>query len=116
MDPLGFGLENFDATGAWRTHDGKFPVDTSGVLPDGRKFNGPDELKVILKSDRDAFAKGLTEKLMTYALGRGLEPYDKRTVKDIVARLSKEDYRFSALVVEIAKSPAFEMRRGEQAK
>lgn len=116
MDPLGFGLENFDATGAWRTHDGKFPVDTSGVLPDGRKFNGPDELKVILKSDRDAFAKGLTEKLMTYALGRGLEPYDKRTVKDIVAHLSKEDYRFSALVVEIVNSPAFEMRRGEQAK
>ena len=71
MDPLGFGLENFNAIGQWRTQDGKFPVDSSGTLPDGRSFNGPQELKDILKGDRDAFTRGLTEKLLTYALGRG---------------------------------------------
>ena len=81
MDPLGFGLENFDAVGAWRTIDGKFPVDASGALPDGRKFQGPDELRSILAADRDAFARCLTSKLLTYALGRGLERYDTRTVK-----------------------------------
>ena len=76
MDPLGFGLENFDAVGAWRTMDGKLPIDSSGTLPDGRTFNGPEELRTILMSDRDAFARALTSKLLTYALGRGLERYD----------------------------------------
>src|SRR5262249_32513249 len=81
MDPLGFGLENFDAIGVWRLQDGKFPIDASGLLPDGRTFKGPDELKAILKSDRNAFAECLTVKLLTYALGRGLESYDKPAVK-----------------------------------
>ena len=115
MDPLGFGLENFDAIGAWRTQDGKFPIDASGMLPDGRSFIGPNELKAILKADRNAFAEGLTEKLLIYAVGRGLESYDKATVKQIVTRLAAEDYRFSRLVVEIASSVPFQMRKGDAA-
>jgi Protein of unknown function (DUF1592)/Protein of unknown function (DUF1588)/Protein of unknown function (DUF1587)/Protein of unknown function (DUF1585)/Protein of unknown function (DUF1595) len=113
MDPLGFGLENFDATGAWRTHDGKFPIDSSGTLPDGRSFKGPQALKAVLKADRAAFAEALTEKMLTYALGRGLESYDRPTVKQIAGRLAAEDYRFSTLVLEIVKSLPFQMRRGD---
>jgi cytochrome c553 len=112
MDPLGFGLENFDAIGAWRTQDGKFPIDASGTLPDGRSFQGPRELKAVLRADRSAFAEGLTEKLLTYALGRGLERYDKPTVKKIASRVAAENYRFSSLVLEIVKSLPFQMRRG----
>jgi Protein of unknown function (DUF1588)/Protein of unknown function (DUF1592)/Protein of unknown function (DUF1585) len=110
MDPLGFGLENFDAVGAWRTMDGKFPIDASGVLPDGRKFTGPEELRAILTGDRDAFARCLTSKLLTYGLGRGLERYDTKTVKLIASRLPAQNYRFSALVLEIVKSLPFQSR------
>ena len=112
MDPLGFGLEKFDAIGAWRTMDGKFLVDDTGTLPDGRSFNGPDELKTILKADRDAFAQCLTEKLLTYGLGRGLERYDKPTVKKIAVNVAANNYRFSSLVLEIVNSLPFQMRRG----
>ena len=115
MDPLGFGLENFDAIGAWRVRDGKFAIDATGTLPDGRSFKGPRELKTILRADRDSFAEGLTEKLLTYALGRGLERYDRSTVKQITKQLAADDYRFSTLVLEIVKSLPFQMRRGEQA-
>jgi hypothetical protein len=83
MDPLGFGLENFDAIGAYRTKDGTTPIDSSGTLPDGRTFKGPIELKAIVKSDSEAFAECLTEKMMTYALGRGVEKYDRAAVKKI---------------------------------
>jgi hypothetical protein len=115
MDTLGFGLENFNAIGAWRTQDGKFPVDASGTLPDGRSFTGPRGLKEILKSDSRAFAEGLTEKLLTYALGRGLERYDQPTVKKIAGQVAANNYRFSGLVLEIAKSLPFQMRRGDRA-
>ena len=111
MDPLGFGLENFDATGAWRTMDGKFPIDATGTLPDGRKFDGPDELRSILRADHQAFEHCLTAKLLTYALGRGLERYDKRTVSGIVSRLPEHEYRFSGLILEIVKSLPFQSRR-----
>jgi uncharacterized protein DUF1588/uncharacterized protein DUF1585 len=111
MDPLGFGLENFDAVGAWRTMDGKFPVDSSGTLPDGRRFSGPEELATILKGDQDAFARAITAKLLTYALGRGLERYDNQTVKRIADRLPRYNYRFSGLVLEIAKSLPFQSRK-----
>jgi hypothetical protein len=114
MDPLGFGLENYDAIGAWRAEDGKFPIDASGKLPDGRTFSGPGEMKTILKGDRDAFAVAITEKMLTYALGRGLERYDRRTVKTIARRLAARDYRFSALVQEIVHSAPFQMRRGDR--
>ncbi len=111
MDPLGFGLENFDAVGAWRTMEGKFPIDASGQLPDGRRFAGPDELRTILSADRDAFARAITSKLLTYGLGRGLERYDTRTVKLIASRLPKYDYKFSGLVIEIVNSLPFQSRR-----
>jgi hypothetical protein len=110
MDPLGFGLENFNAIGAWRTEDGKFPVDASGTLPDGRTFRTPAELKVLLRQDRDVFARALTEKLLIYAVGRGLERYDRPTVAEIVARLPAQDYRFSILVSGIVNSLPFQMR------
>ena len=111
MDPLGFGLENFNAIGAWRTEEGKFPVDASGSLPDGRSFHGPAELKAILKADRDPFVRCITEKLLTYALGRGLERYDRPIVTEIAAKLPARDYRFSQLVLEIVNSLPFQMKR-----
>ena len=111
MDPLGFGLENFDAVGAWRTRDGSFPIDSSGTLPDGRTFSGPEALRTILNEDRRVFARCLTSKLLTYALGRGLERYDNKTVKLIAGRLPARNYRFSALVLEIVNSLPFQSRR-----
>jgi mono/diheme cytochrome c family protein len=116
MDPLGFGLENFDAVGAWRVEDGKFAIDASGTLPDGRTFTGPRELKAILRTEREAFARGLTSKLMTYALGRGLERYDRPAIKAIVNSLPADDYRFSSVVRGIVTSPAFQMRGPEKTK
>jgi hypothetical protein len=112
MDPLGFGLENFDAVGAWRTADGKFPIDATGELPNGDEFNGPDELIAILSRQPRAFSEALTSKLLTYALGRGLEGYDRRTVKGIAARLPARNYRFSALVLDIVNSLPFQQQRG----
>ena len=111
MDPLGFGLENFDAVGAWRTVDGNFPVDATGRLPGGDLFNGPEELRVVLSGERDVFARCLTTKLLTYALGRGLERYDSRTVKEIAGRLPASQYKFSALVLEIVNSLPFQSRQ-----
>jgi hypothetical protein len=114
MDPLGFGLENFDAVGAWRTSDGAIAIDSSGSLPDGRTFQGPDGLKAILAADRDAFAGCLTAKLLTYALGRGLERYDRATVKEITQHIAAKDYRFSSLIQEIVASRPFQMRKGDR--
>jgi hypothetical protein len=112
MDPIGFALENYDAVGALRTKDGAFDIDPSGQLPDGRTFRGVEDLKSILKEQRLAFARCLTEKLLIYALGRGLEHYDRPTTDRIVAALERDQYRFSTLVVEIVKSDPFRMRRG----
>jgi hypothetical protein len=111
MDPLGFGLENLNAIGAWRDVDGKFPVDASGSLPGGRSFNGPKELKALMMRDRDAFVAGLTEKLLTYALGRGLERFDRPALQSIEASLPAHDYRFSQLVIGVVNSLPFEMKR-----
>ncbi|HUS05685.1 MAG TPA: DUF1592 domain-containing protein [Bryobacteraceae bacterium] len=116
MDPLGFGLENYDAIGAWRSRDGKFPIDSSGILPNGKSFKTPAQLKAILKSDKDAFSRCLTEKLLTYALGRGLERYDRPAVNSIGQKLAAKQYRFSQLVMEIVTSLPFQMRRGEGGK
>src|SRR5262249_51627362 len=107
MDPLGFALENFDAIGAWRAKDGKFIIDPSGVLPDGKEFAGTAELRAVLKGKGDAFAKCLTEKLLTYALGRGLERADRCAVDEIAQKVVQNKYAFSALVVEIVKSDPF---------
>ncbi|MDE3195462.1 MAG: DUF1585 domain-containing protein, partial [Acidobacteriota bacterium] len=113
MDPIGFSLENFDASGAWRDRDGRFPIDNSGTLPGGAAFSGPEGLKGILRGQPDLFARNLTEKMLTYALGRGLENYDRPAVDKILARLKESDYRFSTLVMEVANSMPFRMRRGE---
>jgi hypothetical protein len=112
LDPLGFGLENFDAVGAFREQDGTFKIDPSGELPDGSKFSGPAELRKVLLKRADLFRKNLAEKMLTYALGRGLEYYDKCTVEDIVAALKKGDDRFSALMIAVVQTDAFQKRRG----
>ena len=116
MDPLGFGLENYNAIGEWRDQDGKFPIDSSGLLPDGRTFKGPEELKAILLSNKAAFADCIAEKMLTYALGRGLEGYDRAAVKEIVNGLAANDYKFSTLVMGIVRSMPFQMKRGEKNK
>jgi mono/diheme cytochrome c family protein len=113
MDPLGFGLETYDAIGAWRTHDGEVPVDASGSLPDGRRFDGPAELRRVLKDRTDEFRRCFAEKLMTYALGRGLEYYDACAVERIAGRAAEEGDRFSVYVREIVRSPAFRQREGK---
>jgi Protein of unknown function (DUF1592)/Protein of unknown function (DUF1588)/Protein of unknown function (DUF1585)/Protein of unknown function (DUF1587)/Protein of unknown function (DUF1595)/Ca-dependent carbohydrate-binding module xylan-binding/Planctomycete cytochrome C len=112
LDPLGFGLENFDAVGAWRDQDSGVPVDSSGTLPSGESFRGPKELKAILKVHTPEFTRCLTEKMLTYALGRGVEEYDRCAVEQIVKSLESSRYRFSALVLGIVKSDPFQKRRG----
>ncbi len=115
MDPLGFSLENYDAIGEYRTKDGKFPIDSSGQLPDGRKFQGASGLVDVLMSKPDAFTQAMTEKMLTYALGRGLESYDRPVVKQVVSRLAEKNYRFSALVWEVVNSLPFQERRATPA-
>jgi hypothetical protein len=113
MDGLGFGLENFDAVGQFRAKDGDAPIDASGELPGNVTFTGPAELKAVLLGKKDLFVRCLTEKMMTYALGRGLEYYDRRAVDAITAKVAACDYKISALVTEIVKSDPFRMRRGK---
>jgi hypothetical protein len=109
MDPLGFGLENFNAIGAWRANDGKLPVDASGTLPDGTSFQGAQELKSILLNEKTAFVDCLSEKLLIYALGRGLERYDRPALAKISAGAAAGDYRFSGLILSIVNSLPFQM-------
>jgi hypothetical protein len=113
MDVLGFGLENYDAVGKWRTLDGKFPIDSSGTLPNGKSFSSPAELRVLLKEDLPDFTRCLTEKMLTYSLGRGLEKYDNRTVEEIARKLAASGYHFQTLIQEIVRSFPFQSRRGE---
>ncbi|HEY1336373.1 MAG TPA: DUF1592 domain-containing protein [Bryobacteraceae bacterium] len=113
MDPLGFGLENYDAIGKWRTKDGKFPVDSSGTLPNGKTFSTPAELRTILTGQVPQFARCLTEKMLTYSLGRGLGSYDRRTVDEITRKLAEKDYPFQSMIYEVVHSLPFESRRGE---
>jgi hypothetical protein len=115
LDPMGFALENFDAIGRWRTEVDKQPVDARGVLTNGEEVNGPVELKAALLKRKQLFLRHLTEKMLAYALGRGLEHYDVMSVKEIAERVAKSDYRATALVVEVARSYPFLWRRGEGA-
>ena len=110
MDPLGFAFENFDAIGQWRGADGKSPIDPSGALPTGESFNGPRELKSILR-ERDGFVRSLVEKMLTFAIGRGLEYYDKCAVDEIMMKLAANDHRFSALISGIVESEPFRKRQ-----
>jgi hypothetical protein len=110
MDPLGFALENFDGIGKWRARDGRQPVDATGVLLDGTKFNGPAEFRDVLISQPDAFARTVTAKLLTYALGRELDFYDAPTVRKIVSDAARDDYRWSTIILGIVRSTPFQMR------
>ena len=116
MDPLGFALENFDAIGGWRTTSGasNTPVDASGVLPDGTQFTGPAELRNVLLKRPTQFASTVTEKLLTYALGRGIDYYDAPAVRRILRDAGPTEYRWSALILGIVKSDPFQMRRSKQ--
>jgi hypothetical protein len=110
MDPLGFSLENFDAIGQWRTTDGGNPIDTSGVLLDGTKVNGPRALQQALLAQKAQFGTAVAEKLLTYMLGRGLEYYDEPTVRAVQRAAAADDYRWSSVVSAIVKSAPFQMR------
>jgi hypothetical protein len=113
MDGIGFALENFDAVGAWRTEDANHEkIDASGDLPGWKPFDGPVQLRQIIKSQSDDFCRCLAAKMMTFALGRGLESYDRRTVAAITDSLKKNNDKFSVLVQEIVRSDAFQKRNG----
>jgi hypothetical protein len=114
MDPIGFGFENYDGVGKWRDKDGEHPVDAAGKLLSGEDFRDAGELKKILADKkRDEFLQCLASKMLTFALGRGMEYYDRTSLDGIVKRMSKNQYRFSALVEGVVNSPAFQLRRGE---
>jgi hypothetical protein len=113
MDPIGFSLENYDAVGRWRTHEGGKTIDASGSLPDGTKFEGVAGLQKALLSRPDLFAATITEKLLTYALGRGVETYDAPSVRKVVAESRTKDFRFSSLIQGIVSSTPFQMRRSQ---
>jgi hypothetical protein len=110
MDPIGFALENFDGAGKWRTTDGQHPIDASGDLPDGSKFDGPAELRAVLLSRRGQFVNNLAERLLTYALGRGMRPQDRCHVEDVAARATQGGLKFSAFVRGVVTSDAFRYR------
>ncbi len=111
MDPVGFSLENYDAVGRWRTSDAGQPIDATGGLPDGSEFEGVDGLEHALLKRPELFAGVLTEKLLTYALGRGVETYDEPAVRGILSKAQTDHFRFSSLVRGIAESTPFQMRR-----
>jgi mono/diheme cytochrome c family protein len=111
IDPLGFALENFDAIGRWRTADGEARIDPSGVFPNGTRFDGPVQFRRVLLEQQDAFIGTLTEKLLTYALGRGLEYADMPAVRRIVRDASGDDYRWQALIHGVVNSLPFRQRR-----
>jgi hypothetical protein len=117
MDPLGFALENFDGIGQWRGNmgPGTPPIDSSGVLPDGTKFDGPAGLREVLVSKQDMFVENLTEGLLTYALGRGVEEYDRPVLRQITREAASDNYRWSSIILGIVNSTPFQMRRSNDA-
>jgi hypothetical protein len=113
MDPIGFGLENFDAIGRWRDKDGKLPIDPSSEFVGGQKFTGAVELTQLLaKTRRNDFYRAVTENALIFALGRGVEPFDQPAVDTIVDELRKSDGKFSTLIAGVVNSVPFQMRRG----
>ena len=110
MDPLGFAFENFNAIGGWREVEGAVAVDASGILPDGKSFNGPDQLVAIMREQKELFVRCVVEKMLTYAIGRGLEYYDRCAVDKIMVALQSSDYKFSKLFIEIVTSDPFQNR------
>jgi hypothetical protein len=114
MDPLGFAMENFDATGKWRDTENGSKINASGVTPDGFPLNGPADLRHYLASRPDQFVTTVTEKLLTYALGRGMEEYDYPVIRKIVRDSASSNYKWSSLVLAIAESTPFQMRRSRE--
>jgi cytochrome c551/c552 len=115
MDPIGFALENYDGVGKWRDEDSGTPIDASGKLPDGSEFSGPAGLtQLMVTKYREDFVRTVTEKLMTYALGRGVEHYDNPTVRAIARQAALDNYRMSSLILSIVKSTPFQMRRASE--
>jgi mono/diheme cytochrome c family protein len=110
MDPLGFSLENYDAIGVWRAKADGVAVETAGVMPDGTKFEGLGGLRSVLQSRREEFVATVAEKLLTYALGRGLEYYDQPVVRKIVRDAASNDYRWSSIITGVTNSLPFQMR------
>ncbi len=113
MDPVGFALENFDAVGRWRDLDQGRPVDATGGLPDGSEFEGVEGLERALLENPERFVRTLAEKLLTYALGRGIEPSDAPTIREVVRSAAENDYRFSSVVTALVQSPPFTMRMSD---
>lgn len=111
MDPIGFALEEFDAVGRRRPHENGRALDIAGGLPDGARFGGVAGLEKALAAKPDGFTGTLTEKLLTYALGRGVESHDQPAVRAIVRRAAAEGYRFSSIILGIVQSTPFQMRR-----
>ena len=111
MDPVGYPLENFDAVGRWRTADGAAPIDASGGLPDGSKFADLAGLEKALLRRPELFSGTVTEKLLTFALGRGVEPYDAPAIRKVVREARANDFRLSSLILGITASTPFQMRR-----
>jgi hypothetical protein len=114
MDPLGFALENFDGIGTWRAAEGKTPIDASGMLPDGSRFQGAAGLRSLLLGRREEFVQTVAEKLLTYALGRGVEYYDAPSVRKIARDAAAHDDRWSSLIVGIVDSTPFQTRRSRE--
>jgi hypothetical protein len=110
MDPVGFALENFDAVGAWRTTEPGGPIDASGQLADGTKVDGVVTLRKAILDRPELFIGTMTEKLLTYALGRGVDAHDMPAVREIMRGAAKSNYRFSSLVLGITTSVPFRMR------
>ena len=113
MDPIGFALENFDGTGAWRIHDSGSDVDARGQMVDGTKVDGPVSLREALVKHSDAFLRTFTERLLTYSLGRGTEFYDMPVVRAIDRDAAKNGNRFSSFILGIIESTPFQNRRAE---
>ena len=110
MDPVGFALENFNAIGAWRERDGDSNIDASGVLADGTKVVGPEDLTAALMSRSGLFVTNVVERLMIYALGRAVDYHDMPAVRTIVRQALREDFRFSALILGVVQSAPFQYR------
>jgi hypothetical protein len=114
MDVLGFGLENYNAIGKWRTMDGKFPVDVGGTMPNGKSFETAAQMRTVLEGNSmPQITRCLTEKVMTYALGRGMQPYDNRTLSQITKTVEADGLHFQTLIYEVVHSLPFQSRRGE---
>jgi hypothetical protein len=113
IDPIGFGLENYDLLGRWRSEEGGKPIDAKGELPDGTKFDGPQELKQVLLGRKDEFIRHLTTKMLGFAVGRGLTVEDHCTVEEIVKKVREGGYRSHVLVAEIVCSMPFRYRGPE---